>query len=84
MPRKSLNPHLLDRLSAWGEQLRVSQPHAQQGGIQMIRREAVEELNQLAPDQSELGVRQMSAAQTPISPIAGPNFLSGSSNSVPG
>lgn len=48
MPRKIPNPHLLNRLAGWGEQLRnaASSP---QGGIQMIRREALADLDHLPP-----------------------------------
>lgn len=44
MPRRTLSPHLLDRLANWGEQLRSDPAAAAPGGIQMIRREAVAEL----------------------------------------
>ena len=44
MPCRASNPHLLHRLANWGEQLRSTRAAAAPGGIQMIRREAVEEL----------------------------------------
>lgn len=64
-PRKTLNPHLLERLAHWGEQLRETQADTPQGGIQMIRREAVEDLEQI--DSRGQNVR--------VSQASGPNFL---------
>ena len=64
-PRKSLNPHLLERLANWGEQLRETQAATPPGGIQMIRREAVEDLEQFETSGQNVHVCQAS----------GPNFL---------
>jgi hypothetical protein len=44
LPQRASNPHLLDRLASWGEQLRQAPAENAQHGIQMIRRDAVEEL----------------------------------------
>jgi glycosyltransferase involved in cell wall biosynthesis len=49
-PRPPLNPHLLDRLTAWGERLRHAREASGYGGIQMIRRQAVEQMEPLSPD----------------------------------
>ena len=65
MPRKTLNPHLLERLANWGEQLRDTQAATAEGGIQMIRREAVEDLEKLGPKGQNIRVSQTS----------GPKFL---------
>ena len=71
MPRKTLNPHLVQRLESWGEQLRDTQQATQQGGIQMIRREAVEDLEQLGHGDPKQVVRQPASP----CPIAPPKFL---------
>lgn len=57
-PRKIPSPHLLDRVAGWGEQLRQGEP-ASSGGIQMIRRDAVDELEQLGQDSREVRVRRV-------------------------
>ncbi len=76
-PRKSLSPHLLGRLSTWGEQLRAARETTSSGGpspggIQMIRREAVEDLEQVGLQDPQVRICQ----------IAGPNFLTATSNPV--
>ena len=43
-PRRSRSPHVLDRLSVWGDPLRHAPEAHAFGGVQMIRREAVEQL----------------------------------------
>ncbi|MFO7905844.1 MAG: glycosyltransferase family 2 protein [Planctomycetota bacterium] len=60
-PRKIPSPHLLDRVAGWGEQLRNGQATAP-GGIQMIRREAVAELERLGADSEEVRVRHVSTS----------------------
>lgn len=42
---RPLSPELLDRLSNWADQLYSSSPDHSQGGVQMIRRQAVEQLD---------------------------------------
>lgn len=60
-PRRALSPHLLERLHHWGEQLRHAEAESR-GGVQMIRREAVEQLDQSGPD-------------APCRQVPAPNFL---------
>jgi cellulose synthase/poly-beta-1,6-N-acetylglucosamine synthase-like glycosyltransferase len=72
VPRRTVSAHLLDRLAHWGDQLRATPPVAPPGGIQMIRREAVEELERLKPGQREAVICQMS----------GPKFLTRESSSL--
>lgn len=60
-PRRIPSPHLLDRVSGWGEQLRSGQAEGL-GGIQMIRREAVAELEKLEADSEEVRVRHVSTS----------------------
>ncbi len=69
MPRKSLSPDLLDRLSTWGEQLRETPQTTPPGGIQMIRREAVEDLDRL----------RATGQDAPVSHTSRPNFLTATS-----
>jgi glycosyltransferase involved in cell wall biosynthesis len=47
LPRRPRSPHLLDRVTGWGDQPDEAPEATCRGGIQMIRREAVEELEQL-------------------------------------
>lgn len=73
-PRRIPSPHLLDRLAGWGEQLRGGQAAAP-GGIQMIRRQAVAELEQFGADGDEIPVRHVSASSpflesSPATPAA--------------
>jgi glycosyltransferase involved in cell wall biosynthesis len=60
MPRKTLNPHLLNRLATWGEELRDAEPDTAPRGIQMIRREAVEDLQRLGADVQGVRVSKVS------------------------
>lgn len=60
-PRTIPSPHLLDRVSGWGEQLRRGQA-AEPGGIQMIRRQAVAELEQLEADSEHVRVHHVSTS----------------------
>ncbi len=71
-PRRSLSPHLLERLSTWGEQLRATQDEPAQGGLQMIRRETVEQLDQL--DSLHPGSQ--------VSHVTAPLFQSGCSSPI--
>ena len=70
-PHKSVDPQLVQRLESWGQQLRDAQPTTQPGGIQMFRREAVEDLQQLGRGDMVPTVQQTSA-RCPIGP---PKFL---------
>ncbi len=65
MPRKTLSPHLLEQLANWGEQLRDAQTGAQHGGIQMIRREAMEDIDRSDPQTRNVRVCQVSESQMP-------------------
>jgi glycosyltransferase involved in cell wall biosynthesis len=56
LPRRFLSPRVLDRLSAWGDQMRHAPATHGFGGVQMIRREAVEELAAMEADQQAHGV----------------------------
>lgn len=47
--RAPLHPHLRERLAVWGERLRHAPAAHGYGGIQMIRREAVEQLTTADP-----------------------------------
>ena len=60
-PPRPLSPRLLNHLATWGGQLRSKQPEQQPGGIQMIRREAVDDLEQLGVDMHGVKIRQVAA-----------------------
>jgi glycosyltransferase involved in cell wall biosynthesis len=51
MPRRFSTRHVLDRVSAWGGQRHWASAAHGPGGVQMIRREAVEELAALEANQ---------------------------------
>ncbi len=70
MPRKTLSPHLLDRLAKWGEQLQDA--HAQQGGIQMIRRTAMEDLDRSGSRSQAVQVTQVAEPPSPGPQMSGP------------
>ena len=67
LPRRALNPHLLDRLANWGEQLREARCITPEGGIQMIRREALADL----ADADPAAARDIAGDGR----LTGPNFL---------
>ena len=69
MPRKSLSPHLLDRLTSWSDQMRHATQASGRGGIQMIRREAVEDLD--LPETKDQNVRVCQSPGTAARPTIG-------------
>jgi len=59
--QRPLSPHLMDRLTAWGNQLQQAAADEEGTGIQMIRREAVQQLD--GPKNRSAGVRVVQSSR---------------------